>query len=103
MTDHKPLLGLIKEDRATPTQASSRVKCWSLFLSNYEYSLVFRNTTDQANADALSRLPLPEEPAKVISEPELPEHLADSPVTANDIQSWTQRDTKLARVLYYRG
>ena len=104
MTNHKPLLGLIKEDRTFPTQASSRIKRWSLFLANYEYSLVFRNTMAHANADVLSRLPLPEEPAKVISEPELillAKHLADSPVTANDIRSWTQRDTKLSRVLYY--
>ena len=103
VTDHKPLLGLIKEDRATPTQASSRIKRWSLFLSNYEYSLVFRNTTAHANANGLSRLPLPEEPAKTIPEPELvllAEHLADSPVTANDIRSWTQRDAKLSSVLY---
>jgi hypothetical protein len=57
VTDHKPLLGLLKEYRATSQQASSRMKCWSLFLSNYEYRLVFRNTTAHANAGALSRLP----------------------------------------------
>ena len=103
VTDHKPLLGLIKEDRATSTQASSRIRRWLLFLSNYEYSLVFRNTTAHANTDALSRLPLPEEPAETGSEPELvllAEHLADSPVTANDIRVWTQRDTTLSGVLY---
>ena len=95
VTDHKPLLGLLKEDRATPPQASSRIKHWSLFLSSYEYTLRFRNTSAHANADALSRLPLPEEPATVSREPELvllAEHLADSPVTANDIRRWTQRD-----------
>ena len=64
VTDHKPLLGLLKEDRATSQQASSRIKRWSLFLSNYEYLLVFRNTSAHANADALSRLPLPEEPQR---------------------------------------
>ena len=97
VTDHKPLLGLIKEDRATSTQASSRIRRWSLFLSNYEYCLVFRNTTAHANADALR---LPEEPAETVSEPELvllAEHLANSPVTANDIRVWTQR---LSGVLY---
>ena len=85
-------------------QASARIKRWSLFLSNYEYSLVFRNTTAHANADVLSRLPLPEEPAKVTTEPELvllSEHLADSPVTSNDIRVWTERDTQLSKVLYY--
>ena len=104
VTDHKPLLGLLKEYRATSQQASSRIKRWSLFLSNYEYRLVFRNTTAHANADALSRLPLPEQPAKVFEEPELvllAEHLEESPVSANDIKAWTQRDRKLARVLQY--
>ena len=84
VTDHKPLLGLLKEDCATPPQASSRIKRWSLFLSSYQYTLRFRNTSAHANADALSRLTLPEEPATVSREPELillAEHLADSPVT----------------------
>ena len=104
VTDHKPLLGLLKEDRATSPHASSRIKRWSLFLSSYEYSLVFRNTTAHANADALSRLPLPEEPATTTKEPELillAEHLPDSPVTASDIQLWTRRDSKLSKVLQY--
>ena len=104
VTDHKPLLGLLKEDRATPPHASSRIKRWSLFLSSYEYSLVFRNTTAHANADALSRLPLPEEPASTAMEPELvllTEHLAESPVTADDIRAWTSRNRKLSRVLQY--
>ena len=58
VTDHKPLLGFLKEDLATPLQASARIKRWSLFLSNFEYTLAFRNTAAHANADALSRLPL---------------------------------------------
>lgn len=34
VTDHKPLLGLLKEDRAVSQQASARIKRWSLFLSS---------------------------------------------------------------------
>ena len=65
---------------------------------------MFRNTYAHANADALSRLPLPEEPLKRAEEPELvllAEHLAESPVTAQDIQSWTRRDPKLSQVLHH--
>lgn len=101
VTDYKPLLGLLKEDRAILPQASSRIK---LFLSSYEYTLVFRNTTAHANADALSRLPLLEEPARTVTELELvllAEHLDDSPVTTNDIGTWTSRDPKLSKVLQY--
>ena len=105
VTDHKPLLGLLKEDRATPPQASARIKRWSLFLAGYEYTLVFRNTKAHANADALSRLPLPVVPETTEEEPELvllAEHLSDSPVTANDIRFWTKHDTKLSRVLQFQ-
>ena len=104
ITDNKPLLGLLKENRAVSQQASAWIKRWSLFLSSYEYQLVFRNTKARANADALSRLPLPEEPLKTVEEPELvllAEHLAESPVTAHVIQPWTRRDSKLSRVLHH--
>ena len=102
LTDHKPLLGLFKEDKKTSQQASARIKRWSLFLSGYEYTLKFRRTTDHGNADALSRLPVV--PKKIDFPPELAfltEHLENSPVTAHDIQVWTRRDPELARVLQY--
>lgn len=105
ITDHKPLLRPLKEYCATSQQASSpRIKRWSLFLSNYEYRLVFRNTKAHANADALSRLPLEVQPAKIFEEPELvllTEHFQDSPVTANNIKVWTRRDPELGRVQQY--
>ena len=101
VTDHKPLLGLLKEGRSTSPQASARIKRWSLFLSSYEYKLVFRNTESHANADALSRLPLLEEPAESDTPPEIVEHLEDSLVTAADIRTWTRKDPNLSKVLQY--
>ena len=65
---------------------------------------MFRNTTAHAKADALSQLPLLEEPARTVTELELvllAEHLDDSPVTANDIRTWTSHDPKLSKVLQY--
>ena len=56
------------------------------------------------HTDALSRFPLSTVPAEVLTPPELvflTEHLADSPVTADHIRSWTQRDPSLAPVLQY--
>ena len=35
-TDHKPLLGLLKEDRAISPMASARIQRWALTLSNYQ-------------------------------------------------------------------
>ncbi len=61
-TDHQPLLTLFNENRAIPPQASSRIQRWALTLSMYEYTMGFRSTTRHGNADAMSRLPLPEKP-----------------------------------------
>ena len=104
ITDHKPLLGLWKEGRATSPQASARIRRWSLFLSMYEYTLEFRNTTAHGNADALSRLPLAMEPSCEEVPPELvflAEHLGESPVTADHIWSWTEKDPILAQVMQF--
>ena len=64
----------------------------------------FRCTCEHSNADALSRVPLREIPAHTDTPAELVllmEHLADSPVTAKQIQMWTKRDPTLATVLHY--
>ncbi len=102
--DHKPLLGLLKEDQATSQLASARIKRWSLFLAAYEYTLTFRNTEAHANEDAQSRLPLPEEPDPSTTPPEvvlLMEYLDDLPVTANDIRQETRKDPILSKVHQY--
>ena len=73
-------------------------------LEAYEYTVVFRRTEAHSNANALSRLPLSTVLAEVPTPPELvlpTEHLADSPVMAGHIRSWTQRDSSLAPVLQY--
>ena len=94
VTNHKPLLALLHESRSTSTQASARVRRWSLLLSAYEYTITFRDTKAHCNADVLSRLPLPELQKESTTTPELVlliDHLNDSPVTARHIAAWTRR------------
>ena len=104
VTDHQPLLGLLKEGRPTSPQASARIRRWSLYLSMFEYTLKFRRTTAHANADALSRLPLPVEPAVAVTPPELvllTEHLSNSPISADQIRMQTRKDPVLRPTLQY--
>ena len=64
----------------------------------------FRCTTEHGNADALSRVPLRDTPAQTDTPTklvQLMEHLADSPVTAKQTQTWTRRDPTLSTVLQY--
>lgn len=56
--DHKPLLGLFKEDEAVPTMASPRIQRWALLLAAYDYELVCREGQNHSNTNGLIWLPL---------------------------------------------
>ena len=58
ITDHKPLLTLFDPTKATPSLAANRLARWALMLSQYEYTIEYRKTSDNGNADARSRLPV---------------------------------------------
>ena len=58
-TDHKPLLGLIGKKKGIAVNSAARIQRWSIFLSNYQYELVYRSGNKNANANALSWLTLP--------------------------------------------
>ena len=57
-TDHKPFLGLLKEDRLISPLASPRIQRRALTLSNYQYRLRYKPGTQNSNADGFSRLAL---------------------------------------------
>jgi transposase InsO family protein len=59
ITDHRPLLQLLGPHKPVPYQAAARLQRWALILASYNYSIEYRNTTAHANADSMSRLPLP--------------------------------------------
>ena len=101
-TDHKPLLGLFKENKQIPTMSAARIQRWALTLSAYEYTIVFKQGEKNGNADGLSRLPRPvtvdeqPEPAETIL---LLEHMETMPITAQHIKQWTWKDPILSQVL----
>ena len=70
-TDHKPLLTLFNEHKTIPQQAANRIQRWAWTLAAYEYTITWRQSEQHANADALSRLPLPEVPAQTTVPAEL--------------------------------
>ncbi len=101
LSDHQPLKHLLGENRGIPAMASARIQRWALTLSAYNYRIVFKPGSLHANADLLSRLPLPVEPAEVPLPTEtvlLLESLEASPVSAAQIKTWVDRDPVLSRV-----
>ncbi|KAL2086779.1 hypothetical protein ACEWY4_017838 [Coilia grayii] len=100
-TDHKPLLGLLHHSKPMPQVLSPRMLRWSLILSAYQYELCYRPGKQLANADALSRLPLPAPLAETPPPFEvlLLEATPDPPLQADRIAELTTKDPVLSRVL----
>ena len=103
-TDHKPLLGMIGENKPLSLMASPRVTRWAMLLSGYKYKMEYVPGIKQGHCDGLSRLPMS------AGSPELPVpaetvHLMQfvdaSPVTAENIRLLTARDPVLSAVLRY--
>ena len=98
-TDHKPFTHIFSESRAIPTMASSRLQRWALLLGAYDYTIQYKEGKENANADALSRLPPPNKQPRYIPKPAeviyLMEHLDTSPLTSSQIRAWTDRDPLL--------
>ena len=103
-TDHKPLLGLLKEDRAISHMSSAHIQRWALTLTNYQYHLQYNPGCKNANADALSRLPLAEQPTRIPVPEEVVlalDNLDRTPVTSTHVARWTSGDTILSAVMKF--
>ena len=100
-SDHKPLQHLFSESRPVPPLASARIQRWALTLGAYDYTIAYKPGDQHANADSLSRLPLPESPAEIPQPSEvvlMMETLQGSPINAKNIRQWTDRDPVCSRV-----
>ena len=100
-SDHKPLQHLFGKLRSVPPMASARIQRWALTLAAYHYDINYKSGKTNANADVLSRLPLPEQAGEVPVPEELVllmEGLQNSPVKADQIKMWTSHDPTLLTV-----
>lgn len=68
--------------------AAARIQRWAIVLSAYEYTIIYRQSEEHGNADALSRVPLPEtmdrgtEKMTACLNALICEHLEDVPLSA---------------------
>ena len=84
--------------------AAVRFQRWALTLAAHNYSIEYKPGPEYANADALSRLPLPVSPqttslpAETVFAIEL---LNSTPVSLTEIRTGTRRDSILSQVMKY--
>ena len=99
-TDHRLLIHIFSEKKATLIMASSRIQRWASILGAYSYIIQFRKGGDNGNADALSRLPLLTtqnelpKPADIVH---LMEYLDSSPITSSQVWVLTDQDPSLTQ------
>ena len=60
-TDHKPLVHIFNPSKSIPQMSNARIQRWALFLSAFKFEIEHIKGENNTVADALSRLPLPEE------------------------------------------
>ncbi|XP_039887198.1 uncharacterized protein K02A2.6-like [Simochromis diagramma] len=102
-TDHKPLISLFNEKKPIPQMGSPRVQRWAVTLSAYEYNIRYKPGKHHENADALSRLPVPDSaPEQEMAEQVLMmDVLDDTLVDTAQIKRWTAKDVLLSQVHEY--
>ena len=57
-TDHKPLLGLLSEQKGIPSMAVTHIQCWAILLFAYNYSLKYCIGSQNSYANFFSHFPL---------------------------------------------
>ena len=99
ITDHKPLLQILGPKSSIPTMAASRMQRWAILLSQYDYSIEYLSSKENAVADALSRLPHEDSEDGTEGTIFVTEVVnSDFPVTATEIAAETQKDLVLKQV-----
>ena len=105
LSDHKPLQHILSPRAPTPTLAAQRLQRWAIMLSGFQYDLQHVPGVRNVVADALSRLPLPEEARNIEVDEEIynvsVKKLDGMPITAKQIRDATRADPVLSRVLAY--
>ena len=99
--DHKPLEGLLREDKPVPPMASGRIQRWALAPSAYEYTFKYKSGEKREMQMQWSHLPLCHEPADVPMPADvvcLREFTDASPIDVESIKHLTDKDAVIFRV-----
>ena len=85
-TDHKPLLGLLSEQKGIPSMAAPLIQHWAILSSAYNYSLKYCSSSENPNADFFSHFPSNEKKSSSSVKNEVfMTELIHAPVTSKEI------------------
>lgn len=96
-SDHQPLREIFNEKKSIP-DATGRLQRYAIHLSMYNYQIAYKKGSHMANADALSRLPLPKE--NDIEHIAINSIVGELPIDTKYIAEMTQNDSVLSKVFH---
>ena len=97
LTDHRPLLTLLGPQKPVPVHAAARLQRWALILASYNYRIEYRGTVAHADADSMSRLPLPQTWSPRCENVEC--YFLDTEVVTNVTSQMIKKETQVDPVL----
>lgn len=97
LTDHQPLLPLFGPKNPVPAHAAARLQRWSLLLPSYNCNIEYRSTPGHADAESVSRLPLPQTWSPKCENVEC--HFLEPEVVTTLTSQMTQKETRVDPVL----
>ena len=91
LTDNKPLLGTLSEDKGIPPMTTARIQRWAILLSAYSNLLQYHPGNKNGNADFMSHFPStdPNNDESQISNYVYLTELIHSPMTAKEIKYYS--------------
>lgn len=100
-TDHKPLVQIFSPDKGLPHMSAMRMQHYAIFLQGFRYTIKYKRSEDNANADALSRLPASNEELSAWEESDIFElhQISTMPVSVERIAEETKKDLNLVKLL----
>lgn len=100
-TDHQPLTHIFGARGGIPQTAASRLQRWAARLAAYDFTIEFVRSAENGPADALSRLPLPQE-GRLVDTVSYINLIEESfPISFKDIARETEKDTLLCKIKGY--
>lgn len=104
ITDHKPLKHIFDPKKPIPAMSLARQQRYAVFLSGFDYSIHYRCSKSNANADGLSRLPMmntSRDENEDADELYYSEIMDSIPINHQTVSKESRNDTLLSKIIYH--
>lgn len=102
VTDNKAVAQILAPHKGLPTLSALRMQHYAVFLESFDYEIRFKSSKENANADAMSRLPITDASNQHrIEEVDLIEvnQIEALPVTAEELAECTKEDSNVKNLV----